>query len=274
MASALLRGDPGDARVLTSTIFVLAAALTRPPAVITMPVTVPVLAQVSTNPQNPKSPANPRRPLWQLAADVGSDFKHLPSVDTAEWLAVGGGLALLAHPYDDNINNHLVGRPWVHTVFQPGKVIGYGATQFGAAAATMFWGRHFKEPKVVHLGTDLLRAQIMTQLITLGIKESVRRQRPDKSGGFSFPSGHASVTFASATVLERHLGWRAFPAYLVASYVAASRLHENRHFASDVIFGAAVGAVCGRTTTRHGRDKWTLMPVARPGTVAIVVARR
>jgi membrane-associated phospholipid phosphatase len=114
----------------------------------------------------------------------------------------------------------------------------------------------------------------MTQLITLGIKESVRRQRPDRSAGFSFPSGHASVTFASATVLERHLGWRAFPAYVVASYVAASRLHENRHFASDVIFGAAVGAVCGRTTTRHGRDKWTLMPVARPGAVAIVVARR
>lgn len=260
--------------MLTPSVLILAGILARPAPPVVMPDTVPSVAQVPANPQAPKSPANPRRPLWRLISDVGSDFKHLPSVDTAEWLAGGGAAALLVHPYDDNVNNRLVGRPWVHTVFQPGKIIGYGATQFGAAAATMFWGRHFKEPKVVHLGTDLLRAQIVTQLVTLGIKESVRRQRPDKSGGFSFPSGHASVTFATATVLERHLGWQALPAYLVASYVAASRLHENRHFISDVVFGAAVGAVCGRTTTRHGRDKWTMIPAARPGAVAFMVSRR
>jgi membrane-associated phospholipid phosphatase len=136
----------------------------------------------------------------------------------------------------------------------------------------MFWGRHFKQPKVVHLGTDLLRAQIVTQLLTLGIKESVRRTRPDKSGGFSFPSGHSSVTFASATVLQRHLGWLgATPAYLVASYVAASRLHENRHFISDVVFGAAIGTVAGRTVTRHGRDKWALVPDMGPGRIGLVV---
>jgi membrane-associated phospholipid phosphatase len=260
--------------VLTTTCLAAALMFLQPPPVIPMAATLPAIAQLPANPQAPKSPANPRRPLWRLVSDVGSDFKHLPSIDTAEWLAGGGALSLLVHPYDDNVNNRLVGKPWVDTVFAPGKVIGYGATQFGAAAATMFWGRHYKQPKVVHLGTDLLRAQIMTQLVTYGIKESVRRQRPDKSGGFSFPSGHASVTFATATVLERHLGWHALPAYLVASYVAASRLHENRHFISDVVFGAAVGAVCGRTTTRHGRDKWTMMPVARPGGVAIMVSRR
>jgi membrane-associated phospholipid phosphatase len=258
--------------VLTPTVLVLAATLTQPLPALRMPATV--VAQVPANPQNPKSPANPRRPLWQLAADVGNDFKDLPSLDTAEWLAGGGALSLLVHPYDDNVNNHLAGKTWVHTMFQPGKIIGYGWTQFGAAGATMMWGRHFKEPKVVHIGTDLVRAQILTQLITYGIKESVRRQRPDKSSGFSFPSGHASVTFASATVLQRHFGWHALPAYLVASYVAASRLHENRHFISDVVFGAAVGAVCGRTTTRHGRDKWTLAPTYGPGKVAIVIARR
>lgn len=260
--------------VLTTSVLAAALVLSQAAPVVTMPATLPAIAQLPANPQAPKSPANPRRPLWRLVSDVGSDFKHLPSVDTAEWLAGGGALSLLVHPYDDNVNNRLAGKSWVHTAFGPGKVIGYGATQFGAAAATMFWGRHFKQPKIVHLGTDLLRAQIMTQLITVGIKESVRRQRPDKSGGFSFPSGHASVTFASATVLERHLGWHSFPAYVVASYVAASRLHENRHFISDVVFGAAIGAVCGRTTTRHGRDQWVMMPAMGPGKVAIVIARR
>ena len=49
------------------------------------------------------------------------------------------------------------------------------------------------------------------------------------------PSGHATVTFAAATVLQQHLGYKwAIPTYLVASYVALSRLHDNRHVASDV----------------------------------------
>ena len=260
--------------MLTPTILVFAATLVQPAPAISVPSALPLLVQVPANPQAPKSPATPRRPLWQLGVDVADDLKHLPSITAAEWLAAGGGAALLVHPLDDDVNNHLVGKDWVDAVFAPGKVIGYGATQFAVAATTMFWGRARKEPRVVHLGTDLLRAQIETQLVTLAIKESVRRERPDNSGGFSFPSGHASVTFASATVLERHFGWRALPAYVIASYVAASRLHENRHFLSDVVFGAAVGAVCGRNITRHGRDTWSMTPVVAPGTIAVVIARR
>src|SRR5437868_8448594 len=75
--------------------------------------------------------------------------------------------------------------------------------------------------------------------------------------------------------LERHLGWRgAVPAYVIASYVAASRLHENRHFASDVVFGSAVGIIAGRTVTRHGRDYFAagLQPV--PGGMALLFVRR
>src|SRR5262245_8410944 len=50
----------------------------------------------------------------------------------------------------------------------------------------------------------------------------------------------------AATVLQQHLGYRAaIPTYLVASYVAMSRLHDNRHYASDVIFGAATGIMTG-----------------------------
>jgi hypothetical protein len=33
-----------------------------------------------------------------------------------------------------------------------------------------------------------------------------------------------------------------------------SRLHENVHFASDVVFGATVGIIVGRTVTWHGRN--------------------
>ena len=85
----------------------------------------------------------------------------------------------------------------------------------------------------------------------------MHRERPDGSDHQSFPSGHASVTFATATVIERHLGWRkAVLGYAIASYVAMSRIHDNQHYLSDVVFGAAVGTIAGRTVVHHKADYW------------------
>jgi hypothetical protein len=43
------------------------------------------------------------------------------------------------------------------------------------------------------------------------------------------------------------------PTYLVATY-GQRRGCDNRHFASDVAFGAAVGIIIGRSVTWHGRN--------------------
>lgn len=86
------------------------------------------------------------------------------------------------------------------------------------------------------LGMDLLRAQAVTGMLVEPIKFATHRERPGGSNRQSFPSGHAAVTFATATVIERHLGWKkSVLAYAIASYVSASRLHDNRHYLSDVI---------------------------------------
>jgi hypothetical protein len=61
--------------------------------------------------------------------------------------------------------------------------------------------------------------------------------------------------------------------YTAAAYVGSSRLADNKHWLSDVAFGAAVGAVGGRTVTRHGRDVWTLSPAVIPGGAALLVSR-
>jgi hypothetical protein len=144
----------------------------------------------------------------------------------------------------------------------------------GAAAAIYTYGRMQHQGKVSHLGMDMLRAQIVTSGLTVGLKYATHRERPDGSNAHSFPSGHASVTFATATVIERHLGWRySVLGYTIASYVAASRLHENKHWLSDVVFGAAVGAIGGRTVTEHGRNAWTMTPVPVPGGVALLALR-
>ena len=66
---------------------------------------------------------------------------------------------------------------------------------------------------------------------------------------------------------QRHFGWKVgIPAYGAASYVAASRLQTNRHYLSDVAFGAALGIVAGRTVTvGHGNARFAVAPVAAPG---------
>ena len=117
------------------------------------------------------------------------------------------------------------------------------------------------------MGRDLVRAQLLAQGVTQALKYSVRRMRPDGSSQASFPSGHASGSFASASVLQRHFGWKVGgPAYAVASWVAASRLNENKHHLSDVIFGAAIGLAGGRTVTfERGRTRFEIAPMLAPG---------
>jgi PAP2 superfamily protein len=61
------------------------------------------------------------------------------------------------------------------------------------------------------------------------------------------------------------------PTSPVASYVALSRMHSNRHFLSDVVFGAALGVAAGRTTTRHGREHWAFVPAVSPHAVSLTV---
>jgi membrane-associated phospholipid phosphatase len=81
--------------------------------------------------------------------------------------------------------------------------------------------------------------------------------------------------FAAASVLERHFGYRgAWPAMLGATYVAASRLVDNRHYLSDVVFGSALGMAAGWTVVGiHGRDQYALQPVPVRGGIMIALVR-
>jgi len=149
--------------------------------------------------------------------------------------------------------------------------------QGGAAVGLYLVGRYAMKPdsgthtnKVSHLGFDLIRANLVSQALTLGIKQAVRRDRPTGEC-CAFPSGHASITFATASVLERHFGYRAsWPMFAIAGYVSASRLADNRHFLSDVLFGSALGIASGWTVVgRHGRDTFSLVPIPTHGGVAV-----
>jgi len=246
--------------------------------------TVSVAQDLSPSPQDPQKPpaavgeepTKPTRNFFSaLVHNVGDDFKHLPRMNTVYFLAGGGALAAAVHPIDDDVNQHFIGTS-TENLFRPGKYIGQTPVIVAAGLTSYIIGRSKHMSRLQHLGMDEIEGQIMAGVLVIGLKEAVRRERPLRSdgtraSGFSFPSGHATATFAAATILQQHLGYKwGVPTYVVASYVAMSRLHENVHFLSDVVFGATVGTVVGRTVTWHGRNFYA-SPMLLPKGSGIVV---
>lgn len=213
--------------------------------------------------------------IIDIFKDTLTDFRRLPSTDAATWLSLGAAAASIGRAADGRTTETVAGARALDGLFAPGEMVGGARFQLAGALATYGVGRLTGHGKVAVVGADLIRANIVAQALTSGIKLSVRRGRPDGTR-FSFPSGHTSVSFAAATVLQQHFGWAAgVPAYAGAAYVAASRIHERRHFLSDVAFGAVVGIVAGRTVTvGRGEYKFSVEPLATPGGAGVVFVRR
>jgi membrane-associated phospholipid phosphatase len=234
------------------------------------------LAEETKAEKKPLAPATPLGPVDKntpkLFHQIGLDFKNVFTTKENLWiLGAGAGASLLAHPYDEGIVNSRFNRELyeggaLDASFESGKVLGGTLFQVGAAFTTYAIGKASSDPELTSLGRDLVRAQIVTQGLTQAVKLAVQRPRPDGSDSFSFPSGHSSSAFATATVLQRHYGWKVgAPAYGFAGYVAASRLSENKHHLSDVIFGATIGILVGRTVTFGvGDSRFVLSPMVVP----------
>jgi len=246
-------------------------------------------AQTENPPQPPGGNSNNVPPKTEhtgwatLVKDTGRDFAAFPRrKSTWTLLGIGGAAALAAHPADHYVERHIVGSTTAADVFKPGRWIGSSEVQVGTAVGLWVVGRYVVAPaagqsrtnKVSHLGFDLIRAQLLTEGLVQGMKYTVRRDRPTGEC-CAFPSGHAASAFAAASVLERHLGYRAsWPALAAATYVATSRLVDNRHFLSDVMFGAGVGMASGWTIVgRHGRESYGLQPMPVRGGIMVALTR-
>jgi membrane-associated phospholipid phosphatase len=94
-------------------------------------------------------------------------------------------------------------------------------------------------------------------------KDVADRDRPigvrlrDDSDGFGYPSGHAAVAFALATVAAPLVParWRWAP-YAAATIVGLARMHVGVHYPVDVVGGALIGIGLGfatRSIVRYGR---------------------
>jgi undecaprenyl-diphosphatase len=115
-----------------------------------------------------------------------------------------------------------------------------------------------------------------------GIKHMVERPRPPHPGGgvetealvhapstYSFPSGHATTSFATAMVVAILVPRLRWPALAVATLVAVSRPYLGVHFWLDVLAGAALGSAIGAaialTALRLKRVHWRRPHLRREG---------
>jgi len=207
--------------------------------------------------------------LVALIKDIAGDYKHFISKETAGWLGLGGAAAAITHAADSSIGD------WTqeHSTTLPGGAE-YGSQWLHIPVAIVWWVTASAAGSARHAdtGRDLLRAQISVVSWTYAIKLTTQRTRPN-GDPHSFPSGHASTSFATAMVLQEHYGWKVgLPAFLAATYTGVSRIYANQHWASDVVFGAAVGMASGRTVTIHLRDSTVALgPLVVPGGGGVLV---
>ena len=159
----------------------------------------------------------------------------------------------------------------VRDIAQPGSYL-IGVTMYGA-------GMLSHDKKLAEVGLHGTEALAVGALVADGLKFTFGRARPfvdsvpnpdnwqlfrgTKGGNYqSFPSGHTTAAFAAAAAVSAETS-RWYPGltyaligpvmYGGATLVGLSRMYNNRHWASDVIVGAAIGTFAGTKVERYHR---------------------
>ncbi len=213
------------------------------------------------------------QPFVRILPNFWHDLKQIPSMRSLEIGAVGTAVTFALAPTDDKAADAARNsEPSSYTKI--GNALGDGWVQGGAAVATYIIGRSIDDPETTHIGSDLVRAQILNGILTGVIKLAVDRTRPD-GGSHAFPSGHSSATFATAAVAASHFGWKVgVPAYAFSGFVGWCRVRDLQHWVTDTAAGATLGIIVGTTVTAGHRDReWQIVPAKTAGGFAVYVVR-
>ena len=168
----------------------------------------------------------------------------------------------------DRAFDRLRGRSWADRIFYTASAVGdHGLLWLalaGLRALRTDGGRDLNRRAALRAASGV---GIESAIVNLGVKSLFRRVRPVSTTPHprpfrqprtsSFPSGHATSAFCAADLLGEGDPLR--PVYYgLAVVVASSRIYVRIHHASDVVAGAAIGALLGRLGRR-------LFPLRPPG---------
>jgi membrane-associated phospholipid phosphatase len=175
--------------------------------------------------------------------------------------AVGATATVAARQYDETVFQHNQNegdRIIDHDTADFGGLVGGGGPGVATAIAQLFFDQQN--------GLQHSRAIALTAVSHITLAGLIQRNRPSGRNYLSFPSGHASSSFATASSLAYSYGWKVgVPAYAAASFVAISRVNENIHWLSDVVAGAALGIYWGHASAKinpnNKKSDLTIMPI-------------
>lgn len=107
----------------------------------------------------------------------------------------------------------------------------------------------------------LIKGQIVNLGLVYVLKKTLKETRPDGTA-YSFPSGHTANAFAGATMLDIEYGenykWVPYVSYGFASGIGLMRMANNKHYISDVLFGAGLGILSMKVAYWTHQYKWNL----------------
>jgi membrane-associated phospholipid phosphatase len=172
-------------------------------------------------------------------------------------LLLAGGASIAMHNTDaddsiqDSVRSHRVFR---HCADETFDIIGNPGTHF---ALTGLWYAISADRRDVfnrERAWTMMTALSVNGLVTVGLK-AVRNNKTPNGKNWAWPSGHTSSSFTAAAVLDEFYGPKVgIPAYALAALVGYRMVDAGDHWASDVIFGAALGWVVGHTIASKHKE--------------------
>ena len=217
-----------------------------------------------------------------LLKDIRLYFTSPLRWDSKDWLLVGGAVATvgIAHHYDEDARAHFVrnGISSTASSHELDDALPAAAALAGTWLAATLW----RDSSGYREFWAMTESAALSGVTAYALKFAAGRQRPSETadpnswrhGGDSFPSLHTTTAFAIGTVLaesgnEDYRWVRRTLGYGIGIVTAYQRVKHNRHWLSDTVAGAALGAstayfVIDRHSTHaagHPTSEFAFVPI-------------
>jgi membrane-associated phospholipid phosphatase len=201
--------------------------------------------------------------LKEFPRELLLNFRALVSTDNLAPLAVGAAATAVVKIPNTRVENFFASKP-KYLFHEPGDYMGATWVAAPTMVGLLLIGQKSDDARFRSFSYSLAQGYVINQSIVMGLKKVVGSQRPNGDNSLSFPSGHAAGAFTWAATVSHYYGLKAgIPAYLAATYVGFARLDDRAHRLTDVVAGAAIGYIVGKTVSRRAnpdrRFNWNVM---------------